>query len=343
MSEHTLDISIKTIIKIFIAIFVLYIIYLAKDIVFWFFFALIISVLLEPAINFLRWIRIPKIIAMAMIYLSFFGFLGLLIYLTAPIFIFELKQFSQYLPDYLEKIDPLLKQFGVDLAHIFSDFTKILTKGLEKSSTGIISAVAAFFGGVSSAVFILALAFFLSLEEKGTEKVLVLLAPKKYEEYIIALFERSQKKVAGWFGARILSCFFIGVASFIIFYMFSVKYAFMLALLSGVLNFVPYIGPLVTSILLIVFIVVSSNSWITLFYVLISIAAIQTIENNLLTPVLMKKMINLPPVLVLISLLIGAQVFGFLGTIFAVPVFAIVYEFLKEFLEKRREDEPQPE
>ncbi|MDP2741677.1 MAG: AI-2E family transporter [bacterium] len=343
MSEQTLDISIKTIIKIFIAVFVLYVIYLAKDVVLWFFFALIISVLLEPAINFLRWFRLPKIIAMTIIYLSVFGFLGGLIYITAPIFIFELKQFSQYLPDYFENIDPILKQFGIDLAYIFSDLTKVLTNGLEKSSGGIISAVATFFGGVSSAIFILALAFFLSLEEKGTEKVLVLLAPKKYEEYIIALFERSQVKVSGWFAARILSCFFVGVASFIIFYIFNVKYAFILALISGVLNFVPYIGPLITIILLIVFVAVSSNSWIAVSYVLISVAAIQIIENNLLTPVLMKKMINLPPVLVLISLLVGSQMLGFLGTIFAVPVFAIVYEFLKEFLEKRREEESQLE
>ncbi|TSC94651.1 MAG: hypothetical protein CEN87_372 [Parcubacteria group bacterium Licking1014_1] len=338
MNGQTLDISVGTIIKIFIAAFVFYIVYLAKDIAVWFFFALIISVLLEPAINFLKWLRIHKIAAIIIIYLSIFGFLGLLIYLIAPIFIFELKQFSQYLPDYFEKINPVLKQFGIDLSYIFSDLTKVLVKGLEQSSGGIIAALLAFFGGFSSAVFILTLAFFLSLEEKGVEKVLVLLAPKKYEEYVIALFERSQSKVAGWFGARILSCFFVGTASFIVFYIFGVKYAFMLALISGVLNFVPYVGPLITGILLVIFTTVSSSSWLTVFYVLIAIIAIQAVENSILTPVLMKKMINLPPVLVLIALLTGSQIFGFLGTVFAVPVFGIIYEFLSDFLEKRREE-----
>ncbi|MBI2054153.1 MAG: AI-2E family transporter, partial [Candidatus Staskawiczbacteria bacterium] len=245
MSEHSLNISVEAIIKVFIAAFVFYVIYLTKDVAIWFFFALIISVLLEPAINFLRWMRLPKLLAIMLIYLSIFGFLGLLIYITAPIFIFELKQFSQNLPDYFEKVDPLLRQFGVDTEYVFTDLTQALTKGLERSSTGIISALLAFFGGVSSAIFILTLAFFLSLEEKGPERVLIILTPKKYEEYIIALFEKSQRKVAGWFGARLLSCLFVGVSSFIILYMFDVKYAFMLALLSGILNFVPYIGPLV--------------------------------------------------------------------------------------------------
>lgn len=334
-----MDISVEAIIKIFIAGFIFYVIYLAKDIALWFFFALIISVLLEPAINFLRWMRLPKLLAIILIYLSIFGFLGLLIYITAPIFIFEIRQLSQNLPDYFEKVDPLLKQFGVDLEYVFTDITKVLVTGLERSSGGIISALLAFFGGVSSAIFILTLAFFLSLEEKGPERVLVLLTPKKYEEYIIALFEKSQRKVAGWFGARLLSCLFVGVASFIILYIFDVKYAFMLALVAGTLNFVPYIGPLITGILLAVFVSVSANSIIILFYVLVSMVAIQIIDNNLLTPVLMKKMINLPPALVLIALLMGSQLLGFLGTVFAVPVFAIVYEFLKEFLEKRREEQ----
>ena len=131
----------------------------------------------------------------------------------------------------------------------------------------------------------------------------------------------------------------MGVASFIVFYIFEVKYAFILALLAGILNFVPYIGPWITSMLLIVFVASFSTSWFVLFYVLTAFLLIQLIENNLLTPILMKRMIDLPPVLVLLALLVGSQIFGFLGTIFAVPVFGIVYEFLKEFLEKRREGE----
>ena len=107
------------------------------------------------------------------------------------------------------------------------------------------------------------------------------------------------------------------------------------------LNFVPYIGPLITAVLLIVFIAVSSGSWMSVLYVLIAVFIIQEIDNKVLTPLLMKKMADVPPVLVLLSLLIGAKLFGFLGTIFAVPVFGIIYEFLKEFLERRREDADQ--
>ena len=339
MPEQILDISWKTIIKIAIAGFVLYALYLAKDIVLWFFFALIISVLLEPAINFLRWLRIPKIISITLVYLSIFGFLGLLIYITAPIFIFEIKQFSQFIPEYLEKINPLLKGVGINISQSFDSATEILVKGLEQGSKSVFSAAATFFGGLASAFFILVLSFFISIEGKGLERFLVFMVPQRYEDRIATLFSRVQRKVSGWFGARILACLFVGVASFVIFFVFGVKYALLLALISGVLNFIPYIGPWVTALLLSIFVGVSSGSWVTVLYVLVSFIIIQTIENSILTPVLMKKMIDLPPILVLIGLLVGAQLFGFLGAVFAVPVFGIVYEFAKEFLERRKTTE----
>jgi len=336
--EPVLDISWGTITKIFVAIFVFYAIYLVGNIALWFFFALVISILLEPAIVFLRKIRVPKIIAIVLVYLSIFGVLGLLIYLTAPIFISELKQFSQYLPGYFDQINPALKQLGISTAQNFNDFIKSLTGGLEDSSAGIINALMAFFGGISSTAFILTIAFFLSLEDGATERFLTLISPKKYEKNIATIFQTAQNKISGWFGGRILACIFIGIASFIVFYIFGLKYALILALISGVLNFVPYIGQWITTALLIIFIAISSGSWFTVLYVIIFITIIQEIENKLLTPVLMKKLVDVPPVLVLISLVVGAKLFGFLGTIFAIPVFGIVYEFFKEFLERKKEE-----
>jgi predicted PurR-regulated permease PerM len=333
-----LDISWQTIIKIFVAIFVLYFLYLARSIALWFFFGLAISILLEPAINFLKKMWMPKIVAIILVYASALGLLGLLIYLMAPIFIIELKQFSYYLPDYFNKINPVLQQLGIDFAESFSDLTSTLIGGLEQSSRGVVNAVIAFLGGLSSAIVILTIAFFLSLEDRGAERFLAFISPQKYQHYIVAFFKKAQTKVAGWFGARIIACAFVGVASFIVFYIFDVEYAFLLALASGVLNFIPYLGPLATALLLIVFVSVSSGSWVVTLYVLLVFWAVQVIENSFITPFLMKKMINLPPVLVLISLLLGAKIFGFLGAIFIVPIAGIVYEFIKELLEKRREE-----
>ena len=76
----------------------------------------------------------------------------------------------------------------------------------------------------------------------------------------------------------------------------------------------------------------------TALYITIACFAIQEIENKIISPLLMKKFINIPPVLVLVSLLVGTELFGLLGAIFSVPIFGIIYEFVKEFLEKRKEE-----
>ncbi len=335
---HTLDISWETIIKIALSALFFYLLFLVRDIVIWFFFALIISVLFEPAINFLRWLRVPKILAVTFIYLVFFGILGLFLYLTAPLFIDEIKQFSQSVPGYFEKVSPIFKDLKIEALQNLESFTQDITSNLEKVSTSVFNTLAAFFGGVVSAFFIIAISFFISIEEKGIEKVLRLLSPKKNEEYILALFERCQTKVSGWFGARILACLFISIACFLVFYFLGIKYAVILALLCGLLNFIPYIGPLIAGVLLAVFVGVAS-SWVMALMAVVTFIVINMIENNIISPILTKKFVGLPPVLVLLSVVIGGIIFGFLGAIFAIPVFGILYEFIKEFLEKRKEDE----
>ncbi len=336
--EQTLDIAWKTIIKVLITGFSLYLLFLSRDIIIWFFFALIISLLIEPAIDSLRWLRLPKILAVIVVYLSIFGLLGLMIYLIAPIFIFELGQLSSNIPQYFEKFNPILKDVGLGMAQNFEDFTLTLVSKLQESSDSIIKAIFVFFGGIASTAIIFTFAFFISLEDKGPERVLALLVPKKYEEYTIRLFERAQYRVSRWFGARILACVFVGVTSFIAFYLLDVKYAFIFALLTGVLNFVPYVGPTITLVLTVLFVGVS-NSWMVAVYIFIALLLIQEIENKFLTPILMKKFMDMPPVLVLVALLVGHTIFGFLGMIFIVPIFGIIFEFTREFLQKKREEE----
>ena len=337
---YKLDISWGTILKIFLAGSVFYLLYLVKDVIIWFFFALIISVLLNPIVNFLRWFRLPKILAVIFTYLSIFGILGLIIYWTAPFFITEVRQFSQMVPEYFEKISPIFQELKIESLQNLENFIQAITGSLEKISVSILNALTTFFGGVASAFFILSLAFFLSLEEKGVERVIRLLSPKKYEDYVLALFERCQVKVSGWFGARLLACLFVAVASFIVFYFFKIKYTFILAFLAGILNFIPFLGPIVTGLLLVLFVAVA-DSWLKALIVLAAFIVIQQIENNIISPVLTKKFVGLPPVLVLLSVVIGAQIFGFLGAIFAIPVFGILYEFIKEFLEKRKEEKEE--
>jgi len=213
--DRVLDISWSTILKVSFALLCFYIIYLVRDILVWFIFALIISILFNPGVTFLQRLRVPRVLAVIFIYVAIFGLLGILIYATAPMFVNEIRQFSQLFPQYFGKIAPPLRGLGVEAFESMESFTQALGETLQRASSDIFNALAIFFGGIGSTIFVLAIALFLSLEEKGVERVIALLSPKRYESYILSLWIRSQTRVAGWFGSRILTCFLVGLAVFI--------------------------------------------------------------------------------------------------------------------------------
>ena len=337
MNENrVLDISWGTILKISLAFLLFYILYLVRDVLVWLIFALIISVLLNPAINFLYRLKVPRNLAVIFVYVVIFGFLGLIVYLSAPMFVTEIQQFSQLFPQYFEKVAPPLRGLGIEAFENMESFTLATGEILQKASSDILSALAIFFGGVGSTIFVFAIALFLSLEEKGVEKMIGLLFPKRYEAYALSLWERSQTKVAGWFGSRILTSLFVGLAVFATISLFNVKYGLTLALLAAVLDFIPLLGPIIAGIIIFVF--VALDSWMKALFVLVAFVLIQQIEGNILSPILTKKFVGLPPVLVLLSLSIGASLFGLLGAVLAIPLAGILFEFLRDFLKKRREE-----
>lgn len=334
-SKQTLDISWGTILKISAVAILLYVLYLIRSILIWFIFALIISILFNPAINFLRKFRIPRVLAVCFVYIAFFGVFSLIIYSIIPLFVSEISQFSQFLPQYFEKISPPLKELGFNAFSDLESFFGLLEGALNKIAANILNVLFIFFGGVMAATFIMALSIYLSIDEKGMEKALLLFFPKKYETYILSLWEGSQKKVNSWFATRILACLFVGIVSLIAFLIFNTGYPFSLALIAGVLNFIPIVGPVLTGVLL--FIVVAIDNISKAVFVVIVFVLIQQIENNILTPLLSKKFVGLSPILVLLSLAIGGILWGFLGAILSIPLAGILSEFLKDFLKKKKE------
>jgi len=339
-NENLLDISWGTILKIGIAFLVFYILYLIRDILIWLIFALIISILFNSPIDFLQKRKVPRIIATLFIYITIFGILGFLIYFSASPFVSEIQKFSQFFSQYFEKLSPPLRGLGIEAFESFEIFTKSFQEWLVRASASIFSAISTIFGGIFSTLTIFTLALFLSLEEGGAEKTINIFISKEHQVYILNLWKSCQQKVAGWFGTRILACIFIGLCTYLALYLFKIDYPFALAVFSGITNIIPIVGPIIAG--LIMAILAAFDSLTKAFLILVVFTLIQQIEGNILTPILTKKFIGLPPVLVLVSLMIGGKLWGILGAILAIPLAGIIYEFLRDFLRKRQEKITEP-
>jgi len=334
--NRVLDISWSTILKLAVSGLVLYTLFLTRNILVWVLFGVILSLLFDPVIDFLQKKRVPRVVATVGTYLFVFGVLAFIVYGTAPLFIQEFQRFSKLFPQYFETLSPPLQGLGFAAFSDIQTFIDTFAGGAEKLASSIFSALFAIFGGIFATVFVISIAIFLSLEEKSIERGISVFFSKKHEALALDIWARSQKKVSAWFVSRLLSSLFVGGATYITLAIFNAQYPFSLSLIAGTLNFVPVVGPLITAFL--IALVVAVDSGLKVLFVLLAFALIQQIEGTVITPLLTKKFIGISPVLVLISLAIGAQLWGIMGAILAIPIAGILFEFLRDFLKKRKEE-----
>ena len=337
MKERILDLSWGAVLKLFAAVLGLYIFFLVKNIFIWIIFGVVISILFNPVIEFITKFRIPRVIAAGGVYLTVFGLLALMIYAMTPFFTAELQRFSEHFPQYVETVSPPLRGLGIVAFSDVQGFVDTINKNAEQIASGVLNGLFAVLGGLVSTVFVLSLALFVSLEERSVERGISFLFPKKYETLAFNLWKRAQKRVSGWFLSRIISSVFVGLLTYGTLLIFDVRFPVSLSVISGVTNFIPIVGPILAGLL--IAIVVAMDSLLRAVFVVGAFVLIQQIENNVLTPLLSRRFVGLHPALVLISLVIGGKLWGVMGAFLAVPLAGILFEFLHDFLERKKKTE----
>jgi predicted PurR-regulated permease PerM len=337
--EKILDLSWNSILKIILLVIFFYILFQVKDIVVWFIFALVISILFNPAIDFLGKFKVPRTIATSVVYLSMFGILSLLLYSIVVILITEIDQLSKVLPYYFQEVSPFFRDVGINVFQDLESFIDKTKDSLRELSGAFFAVSFSFFGGIMTSFFVLTMAFFMSLEGRTVERAMILIFPKKHENFAFTLWRKCQRQVSSWFFTRVLSCLFVGIVSYIACLALAIKYPLSLGLIAGGMNFIPYVGPLVSGVL--VFAVTAMDGIGKAIFILVIFAIIQTIEGFVITPILSQKFIGLSPVLVITALAVGGALWGFLGALLAIPLAGILFEFLKEFLEKKKKSEQE--
>jgi predicted PurR-regulated permease PerM len=126
----------------------------------------------------------------------------------------------------------------------------------------------------------------------------------------------------------------IGLLYFIIFSIIGLPYALLLALLGGLLEFIPYVGPLVAGIPAVI--IAATISPLHLLFTVIAMVVIQQLENNVLVPKIMERAVGLNPIMSIVAVLIGAQLFGVVGALFAIPVATAISVVSVEFYQYRK-------
>ena len=336
----TVDISFSFLFKILIVAGIGFLIFYLRSVIGILFLSIFLTMIISPFADKMKEKRgFPRWVSILIVYLLILTIVSVAVGMLIPTLAKELILFSNKIPDMangiLENLSPSLQ------ATITTSLSELATK-LSSQSSLIISKFSGILGGVGQAMIIFVISFYMSIEERGIEKVIKSVTPKKHTEKTIELLIKIQDKVGGWVRGELILILIIGVLSYIGLIILGVNYALLLAIIAGLTELIPYIGPWIGAIPAILIGFTQSPGKAIMVGILYLI--IQQLENALIVPKVMNKSVGLHPIIVIIVIIIGLEWFGIMGALIAVPVTAMIQIIASEYLEfdqevfiKRRE------
>lgn len=318
-----MDITWKSIWRFFAVLIVISALIILRDIVFIVLFAVIIASSIDVWSDWLKYkIKIPQILSVLLMYLIFVTLIGWASYFIFPVLISEIQGLVQTVLQSPTVGSEKIPLFGEG----FKSVLLTVAQTLQTYANNILGIFMRLLGGIFSTITIVVISFYLAIQEKGVEKFLTFISPPRHREWVIIVWRRSQKKFSQWLSSQIIISLLMSVATYAAMRILGVQYAGIIAILAGILEIIPYAGPVVTGVIAVL--LTLPQGLALAFWTIIAFIIIQQIENHILVPSIMQKSFQLNPVIVLIALLIGYSLGGIVGFLVAVPVAAAVIEIL---------------
>ena len=201
-------------------------------------------------------------------------------------------------------------------------------------SNGFVKIISAIFGGLLSFVLIVVLSFYLLVQEDGVANFLRLITPIKHEKYVIDLWKRSQRKIGQWMQGQVLLGVIIAVLLYLGLTILGIKNALLLAVFAGFMEIIPVFGPILSAIPAILMAFVGGG-FTSAILTMGLCTIVQQFENHLIYPLVVKKVVGVSPIIVILALIIGAKLAGFLGIILSVPMVSALMEFVDDIERKK--------
>jgi predicted PurR-regulated permease PerM len=273
--------------------------------------------------------RVPRAAAILAIYATVLGAIGGLGAAVIPPLVQQSQQFWKALPDYMDQAQQRLTSWGLlspDAS--FKDLLQQAPAGGGDAVGVVLGALLGFVGGIFGVVSILLLTFYMLVDADRVFALFVRLFPRRERNRVSEISELVAVKISAWLGGQMLLGLIIGTISAIGFFLMGVPYFFVLAVIAGIGEMIPMVGPLLSAIpAVLVALTVSPG-------LALGVAAfcwaVQLIENNVLVPKVMGETVGLSAVTVIISLAIGSELLGFVGALLAVPTAAIIQVLFEE-------------
>jgi predicted PurR-regulated permease PerM len=337
--EIRISITTGTIIKVLLVLVAAWALFYIRGTVLNILTAIVIASAIEPGVAGLIRRRIPRVIAVILVYLGIFSVFFLIFYFLLPSLLEDFATFVSNLPNYLDAFsrsgafDQYAQILGAPSPSSLSstDVMQSVRDSLSISSTfsNAFTAISTIFGGVFSFILIIVFSFYFAVLETGVDDFLQIIVPKKSQGYVLGLWRRSQRKIGQWMQGQLLLALFMAIMVYLALRIVGVPNAIMLALIAGIFEIIPVFGPTLAAIPAVGVAFAAGGIGMGLVTIGVYIIA-QQFENHLIYPQVVTRIVGVPPLLVMLALIIGGELAGFIGVILAVPIAATVQELAKD-------------
>jgi len=306
----------------------------------YFSFALMLAYFFDPLYKFILDKRAPKVLAIIIIFGIIIALLILTIFFLIPSLINQLNILYKEIPKFIENYQNLILSIKPQLSKFINpaDVEALLKEnlsGLQKSVLGFSQSIIIYLSNIVSSitfgiVIVPLILFYLMRDIFKFKESLYIFVSKKNKKEFKEVLEEIDNIVSGFIRGRIIVCFIVGTLIGVGLYFLHLKFALIIGIVSGIFNFIPYLGPIVGLVLTLIFAL--GNSWWTLLMIVVLFVLVNQLEAAYLNPNILGKGLGLHPLTVILSILICGQLLGILGVLVAVPLAAILKVLATRYL-----------
>ncbi len=328
-----------TLVLVFIALS-FWLLYRFNQVVFILFIAIVIGTVIRPAVTWLYQRGLPRIAGVILVYLILLALLISFVLLLFPLLVEQGTTIAAAVPGYYQSLREWMLNYPNPSIVRLSEFLPLTLPSLQpiaQTAQQMLASAGQALGYVSLAakvifiaIVILLLAYHWTIDGPRIIQSLLPLVSKDQREVISELISAMETKISSYLAGQAILCLIIGIMALVAYLLIGLPNALVLALVAGVLEAVPMIGPLLGAIPAAVIALSIAPS--KLIWVIVATVVIQQIENSLLVPRVMRKAVGINPFVSLLSFFAFSSLFGIAGALMAIPMAAIIQLLLDRFV-----------
>ncbi len=322
------------------------------------FFGVLLGITLSAGVDRLERFRVPRGVGAVLLVLVFFGALTGIGFIAAPQISRQVGELRQQVPEAIERAEQWVQQRGGGVAQILEaasdtgsrqparadtskqrgdsaaqgnegpqqggqvDLRKSLSQQLAGAGRHFFSVFSSTLAVLGGLIILLFVAIFVAVDPGLYHRGLMHLFPHRARRKAGEVLSATAATLRRWLLMQLVAMLAIGTVTTVVLLLLGVKAAIALGIIAGLLEFIPYVGPILSAVPAVAMALVDGPD--KAIYVVLAYIAIQQLEGVVLQPLLMKEGLELPPVITILGQALFSLVFGFLGLLLAVPLLASV-------------------